>query len=251
MLRLILIISIAIQWLVPTVATAHPSQNPWVYSPRTMVAGEWEYEQSITWKTDKQSDSNYDEFRISHELEWGVTDAFQLALYANWRNKETSSSEAHTYFHDIALEAIYQLQAPNPEQLGFALYGEIKHGSEFLELEGKLLFEMQLENINLIYNFTVEGEWEGQDFDEDKGKVEHGLAITHELSPATTVGMQAIWEIQIDELDHRGDDVVSIGPSMAWQSSDGWFLTAAPLWQVTDVDSEPDLQIKMIFGIDF
>ena len=75
MSRLILLVSLMIQMLIPSVATAHPSQNPWVYSPRTLAPGQWEYEQSITWKTDKQSDSNYDEFRINHEIEWGVTDA--------------------------------------------------------------------------------------------------------------------------------------------------------------------------------
>lgn len=250
MLRLILLASLMIQMIIPSVAFANSRKNPWVYAPRTMVADEWEYEQWVTWKTDKQSDSEYDEFRIRHEIEWGVTDSLQLALYADWRNKETSSSEEHTYFRDIALEAIYQIQAPNPEQLGFALYGEIKHGSEFLELEAKLLFEMELENVNLLYNFTIESEWEGQDFDEDKGKVEHALAITHELDPSTTIGMQAVWEIKIPDWDHRGDDIVSVGPSMAWQS-DGWWVTVAPLFQVTDVDSAPDLQIRMLFGIDF
>ena len=93
-------------------------------------------------------------------------------------------------------------------------------------------------------------EWEGQDFDEDKGKVEHALAITHELNPSTTIGMQAVWEIKIDDWDHRGDDIVSIGPSFAHQSN-GWWVTVAPLFQVTDIESAPDLQIRMLFGIDF
>lgn len=250
MLRLILVVSVTIQMILPSVAVATSRKNPWVYAPRTMLAGEAEYEQWVTWKTDKQSDSDYEEFRIRHEFEWGVTDTFQLALYAaDWRHKHTSSSE-HTYFRDVALEAIYQIQAPNPEQLGFALYGEIKHGTEFLELEAKLLFELELEHVNLLYNFTVESEWEGQDFDEDKGKVEHALAITHELNPSTTIGMQAVWEIKIDDWDHRGDDIVSIGPSFAHQSN-GWWVTVAPLFQVTDIESAPDLQIRMLFGIDF
>ena len=31
------------------------------------------------------------------------------------------ASEERTYFHDVALEGIYQLQAPGPDQLGVAL----------------------------------------------------------------------------------------------------------------------------------
>ena len=250
MLRLIVLVSAIVQLFIPTDAVASSRKIPWLYEPRTMVAGEVEYEQWVTWKTNKASDSQYDEIRFRHEIEWGVTDTFQLAVYvADWRHTRTSSSE-HTNFRDVALEAIYQLQAPNPEQLGFAVYGEIKHGSEFLELEAKLLFEMDLEYINLLYNFTVESEWEGQNFGYDKGKVEHAFAITHELNPSTTVGMQAVWEIEIDDWEHRGDDVFSIGPSFAFQT-DGWWISVAPLFQVTDVDNEPDLQVRLLFGIDF
>ena len=81
MLRLILVVSVTIQMILPSVAVATSRKNPWVYAPRTMLAGDAEYEQWVTWKTDKQSDSDYEEFRIRHEFEWGVTDTFQLALY--------------------------------------------------------------------------------------------------------------------------------------------------------------------------
>ena len=128
--------------LSPKDTFASSRSTPWLYETRTMIKGEVEYEQWITWKTNKKSDSRFEEFRFRHEIEWGVTDEFQLAFYvADWRHKRTSSEE-HTYFHDIAVEAIYQLQAPNPDQMGVALYGEVRYGSEFFELEGKLLFEL-------------------------------------------------------------------------------------------------------------
>jgi len=80
-----------------------------------MTAGEVEYEQWVTWKTDKKSDSQYEEFRFRHEIEWGMTDQLQMAIYfADWRYKETSE-ESKALFHDVALEAIYQLQAPTPD----------------------------------------------------------------------------------------------------------------------------------------
>ena len=250
MLRGTLLLTTIVQLTIPVVAVASSRKVPWLYEPRTMIAGEVEYEQWITWKTNKASDSDYNEFRFRHEIEWGVTDTFQLAFYvADWRFKQTAAEE-HTYFRDVAIEAIYQLQAPNPEQLGSAIYGEIKYGSDFVELEAKLLLEMDLEHVNLLYNFTIESEWEGQDFDEDNGKIEHAFAVTHEIDPSTTIGMQAVWEIEIDDWEHRGDDVFSIGPSLSWQS-EGWWLSVSPLFQVTDVEDEPDLQVRLLFGIDF
>ena len=237
-------------FMLQTTADSSSRITPWLYDTRTMTKGELEYEQWVTWKTNKKSDNQYDEFRFRHEIEYGVTDIFQLALYvADWRYKSTSEEE-HTSFHDVALEGIYQLQAPNPDQFGVALYGEIKHGSEFLELEGKLLFEVELEKVNLLYNFTLEAEWEGQDFDEDKGKIVNSFAITYQPDPTITFGVQALWEIEFPDWSEQGDDVVSIGPSIAWQS-DGWWVSVSPLFQVTNVDSEPDLQVRLLFGIDF
>jgi hypothetical protein len=233
------------------IALATPRSNPWVYDTGTMVKGEVEYEQWVTWKTNKKSDGKYDEFRFRHEIEWGVTDRLQFAVYvADWRHKETSESK-HTYFHDIAFESIYQLQAANPEQMGAALYGEIKYGSEFLELEGKLLLEVEFEKVNLLYNLTLEAEWEGQDFDEDKGKIENAFAITYQPEPSVTFGLQAIWEKEFPDWNHGGNDVVSVGPSIAWQSEGGWWLNVAPIFQVTNVEDEPDLQVRLQFGIHF
>ena len=236
--------------LSPKDAFATSRSTPWLYETRTMIKGEVEYEQWITWKTNKKSDSRFEEFRFRHEIEWGVTDEFQLAFYvADWRHKRTSSEE-HTYFHDIAVEAIYQLQAPNPDQMGVALYGEVKYGSEFFELEGKLLFELELDQVNLLYNFVIEAEWEGQDFDEDKGKIENAFAVTYQPTPSTTLGLQVIWEVEFPDWSEQGDDVVYIGPSISTQS-DGWWIAVSPLFQVTNVDSEPDLQVRLLFGIDF
>ena len=229
---------------------ASSRSTPWLYQPRTMAKGEVEYEQWVTWKTNKKSDGRFEEFRFTHEIECGVTDDFQLAFYvADWRHKRTATEE-HTYFHDIAVEAIYQLQAPNPDQLGMALYGEVKYGSDFFELEGKLLFEKEIDQINLLYNFTIEAEWEGQDFDEDKGKIENAFALTYQHAPALTLGVQALWEIEFPDWSEQGDDVVSIGPSISYQS-DGWWISVSPIFQVTNIDSEPDLQVRMLFGLDF
>ena len=238
--------------ILATLSTSYASSRttPWLYDTRTMTAGEVEYEQWTTWKTNKKSDSQYDELRIRHEIEWGVTDRLQMAIYfADWRYKKTST-ETRTYFHDVAVEAIYQLQAPTPDQLGMAIYGEVKYGDDFVELETKVILEKELDQVNLLYNFTVEAEWEGAKLDDDKGVIENSFAITYQPEPSITYGIQAVWEIEFPGWNEQGDDVISVGPSIAWQS-DGWWLTVSPLFQVTNVDSEPDMQVRMMFGIDF
>ena len=232
----------------PCMATSRTS--PWVYHSRTMMEGEFEYEQWVTFKTDKKNDSEYNEWRFRHELEWGVTDRLQLALYfADWRIKQTSEQEKIT-FRDVALEAVYQVQTPSIDQVGIAMYGEIKYGPEFLELEGKWILEWEFEQVSVLYNVTVEAEWEGDDLSETKGKLENSFSLTYQPEPSMTWGVQAVWEKEFPEWNSIGNDVVSIGPSFSWQNSNWWF-SISPLFQITDVDSEPDLQVRLLFGIDF
>ena len=250
MFRMLLFVMLCVSCFSSTKVEASSRKIPWLYEPRTMTAGEVEYEQWVTLKTNKKSDSDYTEVRFRHEIEWGVTDTFQMAVYfADWRYKKTASEE-RTYFHDIAIEGIYQLQAPNPDQLGSALYGEIKYGSEFLELEGKVLLELEFDQVNIIYNFTLEAEWEGEDFQDDKGKIVNSIALTYQPKPSLTLGVQAVWESPIPDWESFGDNVVSIGPSLSWQSGSMW-CSVSPLFQVTNVDSAPDLQVRFLFGIDF
>ena len=250
MVRYIVILAYMVVLLIPSTTQGSSRKTPWLYGTRTMTKGEVEYEQWVTWRTNKASDSAYDEIRIRHEIEWGATDNLQFAFYfADWRYKRTSAT-SDTFFHDVAFEAIYQLQAPSPGQLGVAIYGEIKYGSEFLELEGKLLLEYEVDQLSYIYNLTIEAEWEGKDFHEDKGKIENAFAIMYQPDPTITYGVQALWQVALPDWDRRGDNVVSIGPSVSWQSG-GWWMSISPLFQVTSVDSEPDLQVRFMFGIDF
>jgi hypothetical protein len=246
------LVALGALFVVQSTSEATSRKSPWVYHSRTLMEGEVEYEQWVTFKTNKKNDAKYNEYRFRHELEWGVTDRFQLAVYvADWRIKQTSSGEKIT-FHDVAVEGVYQIQAPSIDQLGMALYGEVKFGSEFLELEGKWILEWEFEQVSVLYNLTLEAEWEGSNLDEKKGKVENALSITYQPSPSTTLGVQAVWEKEFPEMNAQiiGEDVVSIGPSVSWQNSDWWF-TFSPLFQVTNIDSEPDLQVRLLFGFDF
>ena len=246
----LLLISFFTVTLLQTTLEASSRKTPWLYGARTMAPGELEYEQWITFKTNKASDSQYEEWRFRHELEYGLTDKIQLAFYfADWRHKRTASSD-HTSFRDMAFEGIFQLQAPNPDQLGVALYGEIKHGSDFIELEGKLLIELELDETSILYNLTIEAEWEGQDYSEDKGKIVNSIGLAYQPDPSITYALQALWEVPIPDWDSRGDSVVSIGPSVAYQKDEFWF-TVSPLFQVTDVVSAPDLQVRLLFGFHF
>jgi hypothetical protein len=59
---------------------ASSRKTPWLYSPNIMNVGEVEYEQYTTWKTNKQSDSEYSEVRFRHSIEWGAAENLQTGV---------------------------------------------------------------------------------------------------------------------------------------------------------------------------
>jgi len=113
-----------------------------IYESTTSPQGQFEVENWVTWKNGRDS-GNKVEFR--HEIEYGVTDRFQAALYlADWEvndSKAGGDAGAHAAFQDTAVELIYSLSNPVTDILGSALYGEFKIGPEHIELEGKIILQ--------------------------------------------------------------------------------------------------------------
>ena len=231
---------------------ADPRKFSFVYQSTTASQGEVEYEQWVTWKTDKGSDSGFDEFDFRHEIEFGITDDFQLAVYvADYRYKDGSSvADDGTEFRDVAFEGIYNLSNPVTDVIGSALYGEVKIGSELFELEGKVIVEKYFGQLDVAYNATFESEWEGQNYEQSKGVFEQTFGVSYEVAPDLSFGAELIHEIEFPSYTTQGDDVVYFGPNVSWKK-DRFFATVTPLWQVTDVESEVNFQVRMIFGFEF
>ncbi len=221
------------------------------YEATTMPAGIWEYEQWVTWKTSKSIDSEFDRLDFRHELEYGVTDRWQVALYFDWRYQDGKSvANDRAEFRDIAFETIYQITNPVTDPLGFAVYGEVKVGDQLIELEGKLLIQKNVGPWVFVWNGTLEAEWEGSDYEEDKGELAQTVGVGYQLNPSWVVGGELIHEIEYDDWSQWEDHVVYLGPSVSYRTQ-AWWVTVTPTFQLTDVDSEADFQTRMLFGFDF
>ncbi len=220
----------------------------YTYEALTMPKGMWEYEQWVTWKTAKENNRDFDRFDFRHEIEYGVTDNFQLALYlADWRYEE-SPGKHRGDFRDVALEAIYNLTSPVTDPIGLALYGEVAVGDEKLKLEGKLIVEKDLGPLVLAYNAIIEAEWEGHHFVEDKGEIEQTLGISYQFSPRFMVGAELLHELAMpDWAGIQGKGVLYAGPNFSYRA-EKWWATLTPLFQVSDVESEPDFQMRLLVG---
>ncbi|GAB4196481.1 MAG: hypothetical protein Kow00105_10620 [Phycisphaeraceae bacterium] len=233
-------------------AQADNRKFTYTYETTTMPKGQREHEHWVTWKTDKNNDHDFDQLDFRHEIEWGVTDNFQLAIYvSDWTYKDGASvSNNGTDWKNAAVEAIYALTDPTADDFGSALYGEVKLGDEKFVLEGKILLQKNVGPWIFAYNGTVEAEWEGEDYDEDKGEFANTLGVSYQISPKLSAGVELVHEVEYDDWKDWGDDVLYAGPVVS-SASDNWWFAITQLFQVTDLAGEPDFQTRMIVGFDF
>ncbi len=246
--RIDYVLAVLCLFVVAVNAPAGGRRFTYSYEALTMPKGMWEYEQWVTWKTHKDSDPQFDRFDFRHEIEWGVTDRFQLALYfADWRFEDKPGKHKGD-FRDVALEAIYNLTNPVTDPVGLALYGEVAVGDEKLKLEGKLIVEKDFGPLVLVYNAILEAEWEGHHYTEDKGEIEQTLGISYQFSPRFMMGAELLHELAIpDWAGIRGKGVLYAGPNVSYHAKN-WWATLTPLFQISDIDDEPDFQMRLLVG---
>ncbi len=221
-----------------------------MYETKIHAPGEVAYEQWVTWKTQKESDPGFNSVAFRHELEFGITDRLQLALYlSDWR-VQWDRQRTTTEWRDVAVEAIYKLTDPVTDGFGTALYGEIKGGPELLVVEAKLLLQKNFGPTVIAWNGIIEAEWEGENLDESTGVLGQSLGVSYEISPKFLVGAELLHEVEGSEWSGWNDHVLNIGPNVSIRTDKFW-LTVTPLFQVTDLEGEPNLQLRAILGFEF
>ena len=153
------------------------------YLTDTLPKGKWEVEQTY-WGKYGNFHGSYANSHYRTEVEYGVTDRFQEAIYVNYRhtyaNKDMrdgttgghdvpeNASPDKPYnalaFETISFESIYRLLSPYKDPIGLALYLEPGFGPNKIEIEPKLILQKNFLEDRLIwaFNLTWELEWERQ-----------------------------------------------------------------------------------------
>jgi hypothetical protein len=227
----------------------------YTYETTTSPRGHVELENWVTWKhTDARGANDADLFQFRHELEFGVTDRLQVGLYVfDWRYDEHDREDHSAEWEHSGVELIYNLSNPTTDFVGSALYLEALVGERSFELEGKLLLQKNFGPIIAAYNLVLEAEWEGEQFgsfEEREGEFAQVLGVSYDVNKSFSVGAEMLHEIPIPDWRDAEDSVVWAGPNASVRFGRG-FATVTALLQVTNVDGEPDAQIRLITGFDF
>jgi hypothetical protein len=235
--------------LIGLTVPAQAGQRKFVFSYETTTApkGAIEFENWVTWKQTRNAEGRTDRFDFRHELEFGVTDRFQAAIYlADWTYSPDDTEKKARYEHS-GVELIYSLTNPTTDWLGSAVYLEVVGGDDVLEVEGKLLLQKNFGPITIAYNAVLEAAWEGSKLDERTGEFQQTLGVSYDLIDHLSIGGELLHEIEFPDWGEAEDGRVWMGPNVSFHAG-RFYATVAGLFQLTDVADEPDVQTRLIVG---
>jgi len=224
----------------------------YVYEVTTSPPGDVEVENWVTWKTRKPDDHGFDQVDFRHELEFGITDKFQMAVYvADWNyHHGMSAGEPGFTLSGSAVEFIYNFTNPVSDPIGLAAYQEFQAGYHRFESESKLLVQKTLGSWVVAYNATLEAEWEGDGLEEREGEFQQSLGVSYEINPHVLIGVEALHEIGFPDWSETEDGKFFAGPNISVRSG-VWWATVTGLAQLTSDGGEPDFQLRTIVGFSF
>ena len=247
-----LTLSLLIAVLVAAPVFAGSRRFTYVYEVTTSPPGDVEIENWVTWKTRTPDDHGFNQVEFRHELEWGITDKFQAAVYlADWNyHRGMSAGERGFTLTGSALELIYNFSNPVADPIGFSVYQEFQAGYRRFESESKLLAQKNFGRFVVAYNATLEAEWEGEGLQERQGEFQQSLGLSYEVSPRLLFGAEFLHEVAFPDWSDAQAGKFFAGPNVSIRRGTCW-ATLTALAQITRAGDEPDFQLRTIFGFSF
>jgi hypothetical protein len=172
------------------------------------------------------------------ELEYGITDRWDIAVYQRWQHTNTDADDKFEYT-GTKLRTRYRFAEKGVYPVDVLAYFEYKRpdGSKPAdELEAKLIVAKDFGKYNVAYNQIIEqGLRHG-------GKAEHEYAfgVSYEFDPTLKTGLESA--------GNYSEDTFYLGPTVSLMRNRFW-LAAGVLGGLND--RSDDLRVRLIFGIPF
>ena len=255
----------------------------YAYTADLLPKGKWELEQ---WITDREGQAfgHYHNFKFRTEVEYGLTDNFQLSGYVNYSYLNAkNNSVAHLtegldipFKHDptkqysamrfdgVSFEAIYRFLSPYKDPIGLAFYVEPEIGPREMALEFRLILQKNFFDDRLVVaaNAWIEFEHEqGSNLvtpgsgDVPDGAIEKAtmaeidLGVSYRFLPRWWGGIEFRNHNEFDgfSLAYRNMEHTAffLGPTIHY-GSEHWWITISALRQVgaIGVSSENKAQMR-------
>jgi hypothetical protein len=276
---------VCLSLLTPTLVRASEPLFGYMYTTDLLPKGKFELEQWIT-DRDGQVSGHFHHFDMSTELEYGVSDHFQVAFYLKYMyaNESANSVRGKTegieipYNHNpdepysqfridgVSLEFMYRVLSPYVDPVGLAFYIEPEFGgySKGIELRGILQKNFLDDLLVLDANVWVEYECEDGSNLVDPGSTDipDGVASNAtyaEIDLGASYRFATGWTAGLEFRDHnefgglslnRSDQdhmALFLGPNIHY-ASQNWFFTLSLLRQLTAFAYTAEQQAQTAYG---
>lgn len=252
-------------WVSPT--HANEAGFAWTYTTDLAPRGDWEFEQWITTRLEKEHGS-YGVVDLREEFEYGVTENFQVALYLNHqyvyadndvpaedpahpgnrlpRRHETGGEDVEVghdpaapfrnyHFESVSLELIYRLLSPYKNPIGLALYFEPSVGDEATELEWKILLQKNWLEDRLVWalnlNYAIEFEKADGGKYERNGMLEWFTGMSYRFLSNWSSGLEFWNHHEFANATVHEHSVYFLGPTLHY-GGERWSATLGFLHQL-------------------
>jgi hypothetical protein len=188
-------------------APADQRSYVWTYEYLTLAkdSAEIEYYQTAVTK-DRQKDSSSD-WQQQIELEYGITDHLDAALYQVFEQKENDKMKYSGYKYRLRYRIAEKDQLP----VDVLLYAEHQEKVDAKNVfEGKLILAKDIGKLNIAYNQIYKNTYVSG----DKADHEYSVGVSYEVIPAIRFGVESKGNYRTDKY--------AAGPTLSWVGGRIW-----------------------------
>jgi hypothetical protein len=213
-------------------AFADQKNYVWTYDYATLARGGSEVEFYQTAVTKDIQTRNASDWKQQVELEYGITDHLDAALYEMYEQP----ADGVLSYAGYKLRLRYRIAEKDRLPVDFLLYAEHQENiTDENAFEGKLILAKDIGKLNIAYNQIYEREY-------GPGKEEHGYAVgvSYALAPWFAVGIEAKGSYT--------DKEYAAGPTLAWVGNRIWANVGAVYGMNRKSN---DREVRFLLGVPF
>lgn len=210
----------------------------WTYEYMTMPKGRWELESYFTAEVPNMHRPNINTLKPWLELEYGITDNWDVSMYQMYKFKN-KSAENDGQYDGFKIRTRYRFGQKNQFIVDPLIYLEYIRDHNFHQpnaIEVKLILAKDLGDFNVSYNQILKRNLENE------GKTDHEYAagLSYAFLPQFKFGIEA--------KGNYSKAKCALGPTLSFSAKHFWVSLGAAfgLNQRTD-----DVQGRLIVGIPF
>lgn len=210
----------------------------WTYEYQTMPRGHAEIEYYLTEEQPNIEKAKTNTWKHWFELEYGITDHWDISMYQQLKQSNTTSSNTFEY-DGFKIRTRYRILEKNKLPIDTLLYLEYIRNDNLEKanvVEGKVIAAKDMGNFNIAYNQIFKQELASG------GKTEHEYAsgISYAVIPQLKIGAES--------KGNYTDRKYYVGPTVSWSTKKFW-ISVGVLGGLNK--RSDDLQARSIIGVPF